>query len=84
MFFSIFLLFVLGYSIGSSHLHLQHLVENRLGQAFSNVSLVVPVDQLVSVLLVWNDAPTPADLRTATVSAGFKPRFGSLEDDLLN
>ncbi|TNN69226.1 hypothetical protein EYF80_020543 [Liparis tanakae] len=60
--------------IGSSHLHLQHLVENRLGQAFSNVPLVVPVDQLVSVLLVWNDTPTPADLRTATVSAGFEPR----------
>lgn len=48
----------------SSHLHLQHLVEDGLGQAFSDVSVVRSLDQLVSVLLVWNNAPTPCDLKT--------------------
>lgn len=55
----------------SPHLHLQHLVENGLGQAFSNVSLVGSLHQLVSVLLLWNDTATPGDLMTTTVSAGF-------------
>lgn len=51
----------------SSHLHLQHLVENGLGQAFSDVSLVLPLAQPVSVLLVWNDASAPGDLQAAAV-----------------
>lgn len=49
-----------------SHLHLQHLVEDGLGQAFPDVSLVGSLDQRVSVLLVRNDAPAPGDLRTTS------------------
>lgn len=52
----------------SSHLHLQHLVENGLGQAFSDVSLVLSLAQPVSVLLVWHNASAPGDLQAAAVS----------------
>lgn len=47
----------------SSHLHLQHLVEDGLGQAFSDVSLVLSLGQPVSVLLVRDNASAPGDLR---------------------
>lgn len=53
----------------SSHLHLQHLVENGLGQAFSDVSLVLSLGQPVSVLLVWDNASTPGDLQASVVSS---------------
>jgi len=46
-------------------------VENGLGQAFTHMSLVGSLDQLVPVLFVWNNTPTPADLITTTVSAVF-------------
>lgn len=52
----------------SAHLHLQHLVENGLGQAFTNMSLMGSLDQLVSVLFVWNNTPTPGDLTTTNTS----------------
>lgn len=53
--------FVFWYTV-HPHLHLQHLVENGLSQTFSDVSLLGSLDQLVSVLLVWNNPPTPGDL----------------------
>lgn len=53
----------------SSHLHLQHLVENGLGQAFSDVSLVLSLGQPVSVLLVLDNASTPGDLQASVVSS---------------
>lgn len=46
----------------SSHLHLQHLLENGLGQTFPRVSLVAPLHQLVFVFLVRDDASTTGDL----------------------
>lgn len=46
----------------SSHLHLQHLLEDGLGQTFPGVSLVAPLDQLVFVFLVRNNASTAGDL----------------------
>lgn len=51
----------------SSHLHLQHLLENGLGQAFPGLSLVAPLDQLVFVLLVGNNASAAGDL-TVTIT----------------
>ena len=54
-------------------------MENGLGEAFSNVSLVGSLDQLVSVLLVWDDTSTPGDLRTTTVPAGVKTQHGLLK-----
>lgn len=45
-----------------SHLHLQHLVENGLGQTLPHMSLMGSVDQLQPVLLVWDDAAAPGDL----------------------
>lgn len=52
----------------SSHLHLQHLVENGLGQAFSDVSLVLSLAQPVSVLPVWHNASAPSDLQAGALS----------------
>lgn len=61
-----FLFFVSG-TLCSPHLHLQHLVEDGLGQAFSNMSLVGSLEQLVSVLFVWNNTATPGDLKKTKV-----------------
>lgn len=58
--------FISFHPLCSSHLHLQHLVENGLGQAFSDVSLVLPLTQPVSVLLVWNNATAPGDLQAGS------------------
>lgn len=51
----------------SSHLHLQHLLENGLGQAFPGLSLVAPLDQPVFVFLVGNNASAAGDL-TVTIT----------------
>lgn len=59
-----------GRTASSSHLHLQHLLENGLGQAFPGVSLVAPLDQLVFVLLVRNNASAAGDLTTTITTTG--------------
>lgn len=58
-----------GAFVFGSHLHLQHLVENGLGEAFVDVSLLSLLDQLVSVLFVWDDTPAASDLETEAGSA---------------
>lgn len=47
-----------------SDLHVQDLVEYGLGQAFSHMSLVGPVDQLLSVLFLRDNPATSGDLET--------------------
>lgn len=58
-----------GAFVFGSHLHLQHLVENGLGETFVDVSLLSLLDQLVSVLFVWDDTPAASDLETKAGSA---------------
>lgn len=73
--------------VGSSHLQLQHLVENGLSQAFSHMSLMGPLDQLVSVLLVWNNTPAPGDLVTTmvpSIKTGFKKHTAILHAKVTN
>lgn len=45
-----------------THLNVQHLVEDGVGQAFPHVPLVLFPHQLLLELLVGDNAPTPGDL----------------------
>lgn len=54
-------------------------MENGLGQAFSDVSLVLSLAQPVSVLLVWDNASTPGDLQTSVVSVLLGQRDNPIE-----